>query len=391
MDYAKINNRAAKAAADTAAAIAPPKRRAVSARVRPQAGCRRSGSQAPDLCPTGDAANGFLKLRFLPHHYPEAVSETGKQEEDAFFHAFEQMCDFYGITPMETRYLGYPYSRDVALWDAWRWLRKRLGLGTGINVLCEKKSVQIEVTENYRTGNTLYYIPIVPLYYMTKKRRTKKAAELLLSVCAYLWHVAGVPYYRDDSSYLCYQYDMIGEWVENDPKGWGEECYWQNRSQLHAANYIGDVMQRRIWNSCHLNSFAQRVQDFEPLDSTGCDCLTLAEKALSLWRDYPKENIYRNADTKVLPLDADVYDETDCITMDKYISFCAETQGWLYHTLSECVNGEFNECTELQEPVLYRIFGAAVPPQGTLDFECRLFGVIDDLCSILNTVEYGNP
>lgn len=389
MDYAKSSSRAAKTAPEKAAAIAPAKRGAVPARVKPQAGCHRSDKQALALCPAGDAANGFLKLRFLPHHCPEAKYEVTEQEESEFYYAFSQMCHFYGITPIETRHLGYPYSREVALWDALRLLRKRQGMGTGITIIKQDR-VQIEVTENYRTGNTLYYIPVVPLYYMTKSRRTRKAAELLLSVCSYLWHVAGVPYYRDEGNYLNYQYDMIGEWVETDPEEWGDD-YWHNRSQIHTATYIGDVMQRRIWNSCHLNSFAKRVQDFKPWDSVGCDCLTLAEKALGLCRDYPKENIYRNADTKVLPLDAEVYDETDCITMDKYIGFCAETQGWLYNTLSECVNAEFNECSELQEPVLCQTFGSGDPPQETLDFECRLFEVIEDLCTILNTIEYGNP
>lgn len=289
---------------------------------------------------------------------------------------------------MATRSLGYPYSMGVALWEARRLLRARQ---EHIKVLEHRDaagSLVLQAKETYNTGNTLYYIPVVPLYRLLQDRRRKRAARLLLCTCAYLYHVTGIPYYTDDSSYLCWQYDMIREWVENDPTDWEAESYNSNRSQLNAAEHIGKVMQRRLSSPCHLNRFAALVEQFAPLDRFGCECLSISEKALGLWRDHPQGHVYHHADTEVLHDDDEDYNE-DCITMDKYIGFCAETEGWLYHTLSECVNNEFNECRDLQEPVLTRTFDGRVQEADNLDFECRLFALLDDLCYLLNTYDNG--
>ena len=311
-------------------------------------------------------------------------------DEDDFYSSFTLLCSHYGITPMETRSLGYPYSKAVALWDARKLLRARqedVQITECSNVA---GSLVLHAKETYNTGNTLYYIPVVPLHGLLQDRRTKRAAQLLLCTCAYLYHVAGIPYYTDSSSYLCWQYDMVREWVENDPTDWEAESYNSNCSQLNTAEHIGKVMQRRMWNPCHLNRFAELVQQFIPLDRFGSDCLFIAEKALKLWRDHPQGHVYRHADTGVLQGDDEDYNE-DCIMMDKYIGFCADTEGWLYHTLSECVNNEFNECHDLQEPVLTRIFDGRAQDADSLDFECRLFSLMDDLCYLLNTYDNENP
>jgi hypothetical protein len=388
MDYAIKHKRAASAAHNQKATTAAPKRRAVPAEPQPKEGCRRSAAGQAAIRPAGAAAYGFLKVRFLPHLAGQPATVLPRDEDD-FYRSFALLCAHYHITPMETRSLGYPYSKAVALWETKAMLRKRL---EHIEVLEHRDaagSLVLQARETYSTGNTLYYVPVVPLYRRLQDRRTKRAAQLLLCTCAYLYHIAGIPYYTDNSSYLCWQYDMIREWVENDPADWEQESYNSNRSQLNKAEHIGRVMQRRLWNPCHLNRFAELVERFEPLDRFGCECLAIAEKALGLWRDQPQGHVYRHADTEVLREDDDDYYE-DCITMDKYIGFCAATEGWLYHTLSECVNNEFNECHDLQEPVLTRTFDGRAQDADSLDFECRLFALLDDLCYLLNTYDDEN-
>lgn len=386
MEYATKDRRGASAAQERKAKGAAPKRRAVPAATKPQEGCRRGAAGQAAIRPSGAAAYGFLKVRFLPHGAGQPVTVSAKDEED-FYRSFALLCGHYGIAAMETRSLGYPYSKAVALWEANGLLRARQ---EHIEIMESREAAGrliLQAKETYNTGNTLYYIPIVPLYGLLQDRRTKHAAALLLCTCAYLYHFAGIPYYTDDSSYLCWQYDMIREWVEDDPEGWEEESYNSNRSQLNTAAHIGKVMQRRLWNPCHLNRFENMVDRFTPLDSFGCDCLSIAEKALGLWRDHPQGHVYRHADTEVLDEDDDNNSEGECIMMDKYIGFCAETEGWLYHTLSECVNNEFNECRELQEPVLTRTFDGRAQDADSLDFECRLFSLLDDLCHLLNTTK----
>ena len=389
MDYAIKHKRAASAAHKQKATTAAPKRRTIPAEPQPKEGCSRSAAGQAAIRPAGAAAYGFLKVRFLPHLAGQPLTGS-PQDEDAFYRFFALLCAHYGITPMETRSLGYPYSKAVALWEAKAMLRKRQEDVQIVESRDAAGSLVLQARETYNTGNTLYYIPVVPLHRLLQDRRTKRAAQLLLCTCAYLYHVAGIPYYTDDSSYLCWQYDMIREWVENDPTDWEQESYNSNRSQMNTAEHIGKVMQRRLWNPSLLNRFAELVGQFEPLDTFGCSSLSIAEKALRLWRDHPQGHVYRHADTEVLRGDDDDYDE-DCITMDKYIGFCAETEGWLYHTLSECVNNEFNECHDIQEPVLTRIFDGRAQDADSLDFECRLFSLMDDLCYLLNTIDNENP
>ncbi len=390
MDYATKNKRAISAAQNRKAEAAAPKRRAVPAAIKQEEGCRRIAAGQDAVCPAGAATYGFLKVRFLPHIVGQPVTAAPADEED-FYCSLALLCDHYGLPPMETRYLGFPYSKAVALWEVKRMLRARqehIEIVQGGNA---KSSLVLQAEETCNTGNTLYYIPVVPLYYMLQDRRAKRAAQLLLCTCAYLYHAVGIPYYTDNSSYLCWQYDMIREWVEDDPEGWEQDDYNSNRSQLNTAEHIGNVMQRRLWNPCHLNRFGELVEQFKPLDSFGCNCLSVAEKALGLWRDHPQGHVYRHADTAVLDEGDDDSYEGDCITMDKYIGFCAATNGWLYRTIAECVNSEFNECRDIQQPMLTRTFDGRAQETDSLDFDCRLFALIDDLCYLLNTDDDEKP
>jgi len=384
MDYATKDKRAASAAHKQKAEAAAPKRRAVPATAKPPQGCRRGAAGQAAISPSGAAANGFLKVRFLPHFAGQPVAASQNEEED-FYRSFALLCGHYSIAPMETRSLSYPYNKAVALWEAKGLLRARQEQIEIIEGRDAAGRTVVQAEETYNTGNTLYYIPVVPLHKLLQDRKKKRAAQLLLCTCAYLMHVVGIPYYTDDSSYLCWQYDMIREWVENDPTDWEQESYNSNRSQLNRAEHIGTVMQRRLWNPCHLNHFEGVLERFEPLNSFGYDCLSIGEKALGLWRDHPQGHVYRHADIQILHGDDDDDYDEDCITMDKYIGFCAETEGWLYHTLSECVNNEFNECRDIQQPVLTRTFDGRAQDTESLDFECRLFSLMDDLCYILNT------
>lgn len=311
------------------------------------------------------------------------------QEETDFFHSIGRLCRHYGIALTPARSLGYPYSRELALWEADKLLRSVRQESIELEVQQRDGTVCLAATETYCTGNTLYYIPLIPLHRLMQSRRRRRAAQLLLGVCAYLYQRAGIPHYHDEDSYLYWQYDMIGEWVEADPEGWEQEHYWQHRSQLHQAEYVGEVMQRRLRNTRCLEQLGTATYNFRPVNDFDCQCLSLAQDAVQLMHEYPQQHIYRNADQNVLP-DPDEGYEEECITMDKYIGFCAGTQGWLYQTLSECVNAEFGECSSIQEPVVRRIFYGQEQQCGSLDFECRLFRLIDDLCSLLNNDDYGN-
>ena len=70
--------------------------------------------------------------------------------------------------------------------------------------------------------------------------------------------------------------------------------------------------------------------------------------------------------------------------MEKYISFIAKTKGWLYESLADCINNEFNEYGEVEEPTLYKRFDGNNITATNLDFENRLFTLLRGLSGLLN-------
>ena len=387
MEYATLAIGAAAPAQSPKAKTAAPKRRAFPALDAPQERHRRGACRPPAICPAVPAAYGFLKTRFLPHYTGQAAKAT-EGEKEQFYASYDLLCHHYGIVPIETRSLTYPYGRDVALCEAQRLLREKYPQQIAI-VFEEDENgdFALNVTESYNTQHTLYYIPVVPLYRMLKDRRKKTAAKLLLCCFAYLYHVAGVPYYADEDTYLYWQYDMVSQWVLDEPQEWEAEEYSCYASQIHTASHVGDVMLRKLWNPIHLNNFQRWFSAFRPKDAFGRECRAIAQRALQLFRDYPQAHLYTHADSSCLPDPEDGYDDNDCITMEKYIGFVATTKDWLYDSVEQGINAEFGECSSIQEPVVQRRFDGRAQQEDSLGFECRLFPLINDLCYFLNNCE----
>src|SRR5690606_40118408 len=118
--------------------------------------------------------------------------------------------------------------------------------------------------ERYNTGTTLYYIPVVPLFQMLNDPKRKKSAQLLISVCSYLYHIADVPYYRQEDSYLYWMYEMHKDWVEQDDET--EETEMYNR-EFTKAELIGDSIEQKLFNRINLKVFQQRLNAFKSLDT----------------------------------------------------------------------------------------------------------------------------
>ncbi|STD07505.1 hypothetical protein [Chryseobacterium carnipullorum] len=113
------------------------------------------------------------------------------------------------------------------------------------------------------------------------------------------------------------------------------------------------------------------------------------KKPSKLYCDYPNESIYRNAhynnNVKSNDVDEDdYYNEETVIAMDKYISFFAESEGLIYDNLMDTINNEFNEYAETQEPMIFKSFDGSNLTDKNLDFENRLFKLLNELCGLLN-------
>ncbi|NML70796.1 hypothetical protein HHL23_13465 [Chryseobacterium sp. RP-3-3] len=361
-------------------------------RVRPSdaktKGCERNTERQNESSANSHATHAFLKCSFLPKlkdtQSVQAWKETDHMERD-FYQSLSQLAEHYGIKPTPSKHLGFPYNIAFALEDIKKQLKTKIKNWDKIRLVQDKKKTYFLSEEKYNTGATLYYIPIVPLYRLSKNPNYKQASQLLQSVCSCLYHIADVPYYRQQDSYLYWMYEMISEWLINDEN---EDTPEYSR-EIKQSEWIGDYMEQKIYNPHNLARFKERINRFENRDSFETDCLLLACDTLALYEMFPDATIYRNIQQDKRNKDNDDYDEDyheRTITMDKYVSFCADDKGILFQNLFDSVNAEFQECMEVEEPFIEKRFDGANISNNSLDFENCIFPLIERLIDILNSI-----
>jgi hypothetical protein len=242
----------------------------------------------------------------------------------------------------------------------------------------EKGKIYFTSEERYNTKETLYYIPILPLYRLTKNPKRKQSVQLLQSACSYLHHIAEIPYYRNKDSYLFWMYEMVSEWLTSDEEN--EEIY-SCLSEIKQAEQIGDFMEKKLYNRHNLSLFKERLNNFKGKDTFDNDCFVLAKKIFSLYQQYPDTSIFRHTPTNG---NANEYEEESIISMNKIVSFCADNNGYVFQTLLETINTEFQEYSEMEEPIVIKKFDGRTIVNNNLYFENRLFPLIEELIYILN-------
>jgi len=344
--------------------------------------CERGSKRQTQVSPCGNVANGFLKTSFLPRlketQTVQAFTETVKTESD-FYQSLSKLAEHYKIEPMQTSQFEYPYNLALAMWDMEEKLKQSVLNWKEIRLVQDTKRTYFISEEKYNTGTTLYYIPIEPLYQMLHDPKRKRNAQLLISVCSYLYYIADIPYFRQEDSYLYWMYEMHKEWVEQDDETDETQAY---KLEFEKAEFIGDCIEQKIFHPMSLQVFGQRLNTFKKSDSFDHECWLTASNAFALFTQYPNASIFRNAPmTEQDPHNDD--DDNEIIGMEKYISFISHTKGWLYESLAESINNEFNEYAEMQEPTICKRFDKKGITKNTLDFENGLFALLDDMCSLL--------
>ncbi|WP_444660030.1 hypothetical protein [Flavobacterium columnare] len=342
-------------------------------------GCKPSTKGQTEIRTNSNATNGILKCTFLPKlKTVQSVQACQKTERD-FYKSLSKLAEHYSIEPMQTKDFDFPYNIALAMWDMEIKVKRANINWDSFKLVQDSKKTFFVSEERYDVGTTLYYIPIAPLFKMLKDPKRKKNAQLLISICSYLYHIADVPYYRQEDSYLYWLYEMQKDWIEQDDETDETEAY---KRELRNAEYIGDKIEQKLFNRSNLKVFEQRLSQFKSVDTFDRECWQVACDAFALCNEYPNATIFRNAP---LP-EQDPYNddcENEAIGMEKYISFIADTKGWLYESLSDTINNEFNEYGKMEEPINSKSFDGSEITQGNLDFENRLFAVLDDLCTLL--------
>ena len=342
---------------------------------------RRGAERQTKVSTCGDATDGFLKVSFLPRLQQRKTLQAGqdisKMESD-FYSSLDSLAGHYSIMPMATRHFEYPYNMALAVWDLQEKLKKTVGNFSELRVLQDSHRTYLLSEEKYTTGTTLYYIPIEPIYQMLKDPKYKKNAHLLLSVCSYLYHIADVPYFRQQGSYLYWLYEMHREWTEEEQDREENERYVR---EFDKAELIGDCIEKKIFSPMNLTILEKRLNGFKSRDAFDKQCLDIDKKVFAIYTDYPNESIFRNAPMNDRDEDEETEDES--IRMEKYISFVSDTKGWLYESIEESINNEFNEYGAMDEPTILKCFDGSELTENSLDFESRLLALLDDMCALL--------
>ncbi|MCF2218786.1 hypothetical protein H9Q08_05670 [Chryseobacterium sp. PS-8] len=358
-----------------------------------EAGQKRFGNSERPTKISSDKSitNGFLKCTFLPKLKENDVQKLASDEqnliqiqrknaktESDFYQSLSQLVEHYRLNPMTTIHLGYPYNIALALDDIQKQLKNKVRDWKEILVIEEKGKTYFTSEERYNTGAILYYIPIVPLYRLSKNPKRKQAVQLLQSVCSYLYHIAKVSYYRKQDSYLFWMYEMVTEWITSDDENEETPIYL---SEIKQAEHIGDFMEQKIYNQHNLTRFKDHLKNFKAKDRFDNDCFMLARKVFSLYEQYSNATIYQNLQSII---DTEEYESDTIVSMDKYVSFCAEAKGMMFQTLFEAVNSDLQEYATMEEPRVIKKFDGRNITNNNLDFENRLFPLIEELIYILN-------
>lgn len=342
-------------------------------------GRKPSAERQAEIRTNSNATNGILKCTFLPKlKTAQSVQACQKTERD-FYKSLSKLTEHYSIEPMQTKDFGFPYNVVLSMWDMETKVKRTNINWDSFKLVQDSKKTFFVSEESYNVGTTLYYIPITPLFQMLKDSKRKKTAQLLISVCSYLYHIADVPYYRQEDSYLYWLYEMQKDWIEQDDETDESETY---KRELRNAEYIGDKIEQKLFNRINLKIFEQRLSRFKSRDTFDRECWQVTCNAFALYTEYPNATIFRNAPRP----EQDPYnddDENETIGMEKYISFIADTKGWLYESLSDNINNEFNEYGVMEEPTISKKFDGSEITATNLDFENRLFALLKDLCGLL--------
>ncbi|MEH3112186.1 hypothetical protein [Pedobacter terrae] len=364
---------------ETATAVAP-----TVGQVRKMAtktkGCKPGAERQTEVRTNSHATNGILKCTFLPKLKTAQPVQACQKTEKDFYQSLSKLAGHYSIEPMQTQQnYSFPYNMVLAMWDMETKVKRTTTNWDGFKLVQGSNKTFFTTEEKYNVGTTLYYIPIVPLFKMLKDPNRKKTAQLLISVCSYLYHIADIPYYRQQDSYLYWMYQMHKDWVEHDDETDETAMYL---SELRNAEYLGNKIEQKLFNRANLKFFEQRLNRFKCLETFDTQCWQVACNAFVLYTEYPTASIFRNAPMPEKDPYNDDY-ENEVIGMQKYISFVADTKGWLYESLTDSINNEFNEYGEMEEPTISKSFDGSKLTKVNLDFENRLFTLLDDLCNVL--------
>ncbi|SDE86380.1 hypothetical protein SAMN05216464_110101 [Mucilaginibacter pineti] len=343
--------------------------------------CSRSPKGTTPKRSSGKPAPDFLRHSFLPLYVEDGEALPDKEPlEQQYFESLALLQSAYPMQLLDVSTKAYPYNLLLSAWDAERKIR-RIEPDKDVHLLgC---TFLIDSGKRMNTRQRLYYIPIQPLFILTKVKgkQGRKTAQLLLSVFAYLYHHAGIPCYTSPSSFIRWQYEMLEEWLTDEHHNEDEQEDVANQlNEIRAVHHYGEIVRKKLRHESHFSTFNQRMETYRPCNNWEREILKLAQDIYQLWQAYPDTNIYSH----IIPMECE--DEDEQITrIEQYVSFVATSDGALFDGLFQMVNERLGESVDMDEPAAFTIYGKNQKISvETFDYEQRLLPLLEDLIYLLN-------
>ncbi len=320
-------------------------------------------------------ADGFLNHSFLPLCHKATKLPAQEQTEAEYYQSVASLCNLHGFQSMDVTNVAYPHNillthRDIK----YKLNRQPNEMELFITRGQADKKIALATKQVYEVGNSLFYIPVIPLYRFLRIKENKACGELLLTIMSYLYREAGIPYYRDEGSYMFDEYEMNKEYFLESMNESPDE-YEEDMTDIIKNDLCGDMMHRKIYHRYHLDHFRERIERFKPVNDLQAECLKVAGDALQLYIDFPKCSIFQN----ITPPE----DEEEVATPEIYLSFVGDFKGWVYENIERQINDVLGNYSEMAIPSRVQVFDGNTAQIESLEFEYRLFELIEDLCNIL--------
>lgn len=326
------------------------------------------------------AAYGFLNNSFAPKYIPAEALPKRRETVRDFFKSLTQLKKHYGIRLDDFRSLPYPYNILLAREEAGKAISKK-HRQREVFIIEQDQQISLSVKEGFRRDYSLYYIPVAPVYRLWQQPEQLPTAELLTAVCGYLYAEAGISYYRDEDTYMYYNYEILTEWMD-DLEGEDEEEQLLRQKCLSDAEIAGDFIQEKMMDKALRQSLPDKLNAFTPLTPYQHTAVMVAEKALGLWQTFPGANLFEHSSP--IEEDEDDYGCNTTIYMHEYIGFIGSNTDAVSDTLFEMVENDFNERSYAQEPELRTVFNERQTAYtDKLAYAEKVLDLITDLCTLL--------
>jgi hypothetical protein len=212
--------------------------------------------------------------------------------------------------------------------------------------------VCLATQKTFDTRMTLYYLPLCPFWEMMKQKERKKETNLLLSMLAYLFQIAGIPHFAENFSYLGGIYQIVAEW-QSEQEEEDEDEELRNESEFIDAHFsylweAGAILLALMADPKNLKRFDGRVKRFTPKDAKGDALLACAKALARLYRKFPTRSVIEN-----MGMPAMDNDEDNFIRSEQYLGFYWSNSDCIIDSVMEYVNAELNECCEIEEPPMF--------------------------------------